>query len=396
MGFEWQTLDQAAATLEVNTDTLQQWINEQRAPSRERNGSVEVLIEFPDDDDTADTDSPQSPEPASSEASDPGVSDAEFEAETDSSDDADPEDRAGSLEVTHQRELQLAGGMVAAWKRLADTSDHELHRSRKLGILAWSCVVLLLAGCVTIAIWATRAESDTDLVKNQLDSAKGQSSDRGLTITDLRAQITKLNATVADLNTQLRQALNRATTAEQNAQKLSELNKQLNQASTLQQQRHEREVARLELILSQNKTRIENLEKDIDAARKEVQTVNASLATSRKQFNSVNQQLIDERKDTANLRSKLDTTESNLREARKTIAEQAKTIRSLRESAAKSAGHIESSDDRFKKLQSERDNAIKQRDEAVKENKSLNDRIKSLEKQLKEAQEKLKNNPPTS
>ncbi len=78
------------------------------------------------------------------------------------------------MQLVHQRELQMAGGMVAAWQRLAESADQELARTRKLNTAAWITVgvlgIAMIAG-VGAAVWmvsdarSQRALTQADLTR---------------------------------------------------------------------------------------------------------------------------------------------------------------------------------------------------------------------------------------
>ena len=143
MAFEWQELDLAADSLGVDAATLRGWIDSGRAPSRQTNGRCEVLIELLDGGEDGGGDDAGG---ASAEA-DAGASTQTNDANSDRAGGNGSPD-AAQVDVVTGRELQLAGGMVAAWQRLAESADQELHRSRRLGALAWSTVAVLVVAAL--------------------------------------------------------------------------------------------------------------------------------------------------------------------------------------------------------------------------------------------------------
>ena len=101
MSFEWQNIDQAANTLEVDLDTLRKWIDEGQAPSRDKNGVMQVLIEFPDDDDTDDNATPEQTH-TENQNDEPEIIDGEYEEITPESE----QPPTFAIQQSHQREMQ--------------------------------------------------------------------------------------------------------------------------------------------------------------------------------------------------------------------------------------------------------------------------------------------------
>jgi uncharacterized protein HemX len=252
MSFQWQNLEDAAASLEVDAETLRKWIDEGRAPARTTDGVTEVLIEYPETGD-------QTNEPPVVEAELPGEHHA--------------------MQVVSRRELQLAGTIAAAWQRLAEQAEREVTRSRRLGALGW-CLVGALALTVGLGVYfTTRATADAEktaaLTQQRLESTEKTRDELAADKAALAAQIDKLTAELTDARAQLAAGAERVkqqadvaaalrATIDEQTKQLDELRKQL---ST------EREHAKAQ-------------QKQLDAANKQTQQ-------DRKQIDDLKKQLAE-------------------------------------------------------------------------------------------------------
>lgn len=270
MAFKWQPRDQAAETLEVDIDTLQAWIDSGHAPSRGQGDAVEVLIEFPDETDDPDGEDDEQAEPLAAE-------------EVTAGDSAGPNrgepfyggGDAGQhpIQVVSKRELQMAGGMVAAWQRLAETTDHELTRSRRWGGVAWSIVaVLVLLGGVGIG-WATHAVTDTrarhSLTEYELDRAAERSAgDRGR---------------IGELETDLSQARAEMAEAQRSAEVSDARNEELLEQNRLIQREAERRMESDAALAVSLRETVEEQRERISNLREELEEAQGELAEARRQ-----------------------------------------------------------------------------------------------------------------
>ena len=257
MSFEWLSTDDAARTLGVEVPTLNQWIESGRAPSRKQNNRIEVLIEFDEDEDDSAQSSKQSVHVESFEQVD----------------EPNPNQRSGDdapdyqqMQLVHQRELQMAGGMVAAWQRLAETADQELSRTRRLNTAGWATVATLTIAIIAGVVWGL----------NTINQARTQMQ---LTESDL-------TRTATDLDTaRQQQATQDAALLEQSAA-AAQLREQL--ASERQQ------LATTEATLAATKARAELLEAANTSLRTDTATLAETNQAAIKAVSNVNDQLLDQ------------------------------------------------------------------------------------------------------
>ncbi|QNN21163.1 hypothetical protein HED60_02370 [Planctomycetales bacterium ZRK34] len=270
MSFQWQKLEDAAASLEVDAQTLRKWIDEGRAPTRNTDGVTEVLIEFPEE--TADT------------ADEPTVVDAEIHGPDDPAAPESPEHHA--LQVVSRRELQLAGTVAAAWQRLAEQAEREVARSRRLGTLGWCLVAALALGAGLGVYFATRATADAEktaaLTQQQLESTEKTRDDLITDKSALTGTIDKLTADLTDAKAQLAAGAERTkqqadvatalrATIDEQSKQLTDLRKQLDE---------------LRKQLNTERDQNKSLNKQLDAANKQTQQ-------TRKQIDDLKKQLAD-------------------------------------------------------------------------------------------------------
>jgi hypothetical protein len=295
MALEWLPRDEAARTLGVGIDALQAWIDDGRAPTRTQDGQVQVLIEFTD---TSADDGP--PEAGAGNGHDGAAPRAH--AETVVIDDGPTERdapgrgrREDRVTVVDERQLQLAGGMVAAWQRVAESADQELTRSRRLGTVAWSLVAaLVLAGGV--GVWrATRAvssaESDLGLAQYEQKQLAGQVRSASDRATDLDAQLRKLQDESADRQAKLTQAVEKAALASSQVEKLLEQNRLLTEAGRQQSAANAKVLGTLEDRIAAQAQRITALEKALSESNTQLAALGQRLAESQEQLTETLKQL---------------------------------------------------------------------------------------------------------
>lgn len=258
MTFQWQTREQAAATLEVDPATLQQWIDQGRAPSRTTDGRVEVLIEFPDEGD-ADSHDAAEAEVVTEHASGPAVN-----------------ANAGALELVSRRELQMAGGIAAAWQRLAEQSDHELVRARRLSTVAWCVVALLTLASGGGIWWATHAtltaRNEADLTRQDLTHLTTTAEERARQIEQLSARIAAVQEQFTRAQAELAATTERAAAAA----------KQLEQAGGL----HEQTLTVMKQSAEQQRQRLSELQATLAAQRQQNDALARELQSVREQLSS--------------------------------------------------------------------------------------------------------------
>ena len=282
MAFEWQQRDQAAETLGVDTETLQAWIDSGHAPSRAHNGDVEVLIEFPDEDEEGDEPADEADADLGAEAApsaNGGAGSAAHVAEAEPI-DADEESEVGgdagvggqvgghadgrSVELVSRRELQMAGGMVAAWQRLAETAEGDLARSRRVGIIAWSLVGLLVALGGVGLWWATAAVTDSRADARHTEQQLRESGERVQTLEEhtqtLRDELTAARAQLAELRQQAQ------SSAAQN-DKLAEQQRLTREMAESRSEASQTMAATLRDTIDRQAQRLDRLERELSEAR---------------------------------------------------------------------------------------------------------------------------------
>ena len=257
MSFQWQTRDDAAQTLGVDVGTLQSWIDDGRAPSRSGKHGVEVLIEFPEENDD---------EPVEAERDAEAANVVEAAATSPSS--------GGALEVVSRRELQLAGGIAAAWQRLAEQSDHELVRARRMGAAAWSLVAAMAAVGGVGIWWGTHAtltaRADAELTRTNLSHVTGESGDQRQQIEQMSARLAQMQDEAAKQQASLAAATERSAAAA----------RQLEQA----QSQHQQVAAALNQTIDQQKQRLSDLQANLAQQRREHQSLTSQIATLQSQL----------------------------------------------------------------------------------------------------------------
>ena len=143
---KWLTMPEAAVALEISTRTLQRRISKSWYPTRcQTDGRREVL---------ADT---------------PGDTDGQV---------------ADTLVQARDRQLQLAGGTIAAWQKLADTADTQTLRSRRVAAGALSIVTVLASALLVGTWWSTKTITG---IQTALDAEKQQRVALGVQLHNLRA-----------------------------------------------------------------------------------------------------------------------------------------------------------------------------------------------------------------
>lgn len=258
MSFQWQKLEDAAVSLEVDPETLRQWIDEGRAPARSTDGVTEVLIEYPET-----PDEPDRPPVVEAEFTGAELPGAELPGEH------------HPLQIASRRELQLAGTVAAAWQRLAEQAEREVARSRRLGALGW-CLVGALALTIGLGVYfTTRATADAEkaaaLTQQQLETAEKTRDDFAADKTALAAQIDKLTAELTDLKAQLAAG-----------------------AERLKQQADV--AAALRATIDEQSKQLDDLRKQLAAERDRVKTQQKQLDVAGKQAQQDRQQIDDLKK----------------------------------------------------------------------------------------------------
>ena len=333
MAFEWQQRDQAAETLGVDVQTLQAWIDSGKAPSRLVNGQHEVLIEFPEDDPA--TENPAAEAPATgtpdTENTSPGPTAQASSASSASSGSAsgkseksgkpgksgkgegggkgkkkkkgggqreeapgagstgrrveEPEtvheinpEQSDTTELVHRRELQMAGGMVAAWQRLAESADQELVRSRRLGIVAWSLVAVLVVAGATGLWWTTRELTDArnkitstreqlTTAQDRLSEAEREQTARTERLEEMRSRIQGLQQELTKAEARLAELQERADQYASRAEELAAQNRDNRQTAEKQAESSQTAVTALRETLKEQRELISSLESRIGDAK---------------------------------------------------------------------------------------------------------------------------------
>jgi len=263
MSFQWQKLDDAAATLEVDLDTLRQWIDEGRAPTRTTDGVTEVLIEFPDES------GDHAPDEAAAE---PHIIDADFDDHTPHTPHA--------LQVASRRELQLAGTVAAAWQRMAEQAEREVTRSRRISTIGWITVALLTFLAAAGIYYTTRqtadAEKQTALTQQKLDTTTASRDELAAENKALNEKLDKLTADLNDLKTEHAAAQQRITQLE------AALNQQKQQTDDLRQT-----LSDLRSQLKSERDQSAKLNKQLDAAKKQAAQADQQITDLRKQIETL-------------------------------------------------------------------------------------------------------------
>jgi hypothetical protein len=181
MADEWLPYVEAASRLQMSTRTLQRRIANGRYQTRRRtdDGRVEVLV------------SDVTPPPSDGQVS------------------ADLSDR----------QIQLAGGAVAAWRQLADTSElritevrGDLKRSRRWAGLAWAVVVVLAGGLAVGGWWEAQQRGQLELAQAAQLAQTEKSEDLAARLTEAQQEATEAQeraSVAAQAEAQARTELNR-------------------------------------------------------------------------------------------------------------------------------------------------------------------------------------------
>lgn len=261
MSFEWQDQDRAAETLGVSVEKLKEWIDSGHAPSRTHKGKVQVLIEHVEDGE-----------------------EEEEEEEPEGAGTAGPGKGGYPLDVVSKRELQLAGGMVHAWQRLAETTEHTLSRSRRAGMLAWAIVAILALSGGAGLWWSTRevttAEARIALAEYDLEQVRQRTAEDREQIADLRAHVDRLTDELSTVLEDFLKASERASQAEVGRERLAE---QLVSAEELERERvesHRALVAALEATIGEQRERIGAMEETLQERQREAAEILARLRDS--------------------------------------------------------------------------------------------------------------------
>ncbi len=295
MSFEWQDREVAARTLGVDVATLQAWIDAGKAPSRHHSGKLQVLIELLDEGETT---AESNATPAGDNGSAAGASEhastnhATKQGASDSSaeesvapESAEPrrfQNATGSeLELISKRELQLAGGMVAAWQRVAETAGQDLTRARRVGAVSWGIVaVLLVAG--GIGLWAsTRSITDVqgrlESTKTKLDEVVSTAVEGEKTLAALQEQLRRRGDDLADANIRLATAIERSDLTKAQADKLAAQHLLTKQIADRQAETAKALTDTLSATIEENKAKLATLEKELAAARLAAQAESAEV-----------------------------------------------------------------------------------------------------------------------
>jgi len=289
MSFEWQDRDTAARTLGVDTATLQAWIDDGRAPSRTNQGRLQVLIEHLDE---------AAEEPGNHEKKNgtgtkqtasgdarAEMKDGEREAASGLGGGERVETRpAGTdLELVSKRELQLAGGMVAAWQRLAETSNQDLARARKVGTLSWSLVAALtvISG---IGLWySTKSVTDTEgrltSTQEKLTDVQRIANDTQNRAAALQEEVMKRTQELAEANAKLGGSIERANLTKAQADQLVAQHLLTTQLAQKQADTSKALFDTVQATVEEQKQRLATLEKDLAAAMKREDELKKSAAT---------------------------------------------------------------------------------------------------------------------
>ncbi len=189
------------------------------------------------------------------------------------------------LELVSKRELQLAGGMVAAWQRLAETSNQDLARARKVGTLSWSLVaVLLVAG--GIGLWSsTRSVTDAlgklDATEKNLtdaqQAAKTLAEDAARKAGLLESEVARRMQELSEANARLAATVERADLTKSQAQAFADQHLLTKQLADKQIETGKALAAALQSTIDQQKARLDELNEQIKAAAAATATLQTRL-----------------------------------------------------------------------------------------------------------------------
>jgi len=312
MSFQWQDRDAAAGTLGVDTHTLQTWIDDGRAPSRTYQGKVQVLIELLDDEpETANTDNDKSFSRRATHDADADTSSTGQSAQDKSAGDPaastkgnaqpdvheEPSEQAQrvytqaaptDLELVSKRELQLAGGMVAAWQRLAETSNQDLARARKVGMLSWSLVASLVV-ISGIGLWfSTRSVTDAqgrlESTQSKLKEVEQVADRQSKKAEDLQAEVSQRSQELAEANAKLAASIERSNLTKTQADTLVSQHMLTKQLADKQIETARSLAQALQTTIDEQKARIAELDADMKAAQQQSEMLKTKLTQSDKQM----------------------------------------------------------------------------------------------------------------
>ena len=315
MSFEWQDRDAAARTLGVDTPTLQAWIDDGRAPSRTYQGRLQVLIEHIEETDsgseatTSETKKGENSKGKTQDSHaevpprDEQVHGKPYTTEDDE-DQSQGHERAQrvhahasttDLELVSKRELQLAGGMVAAWQRLAETSNQDLARARKVGALSWS----LVAGLVIVSgvgLWmSTRSVTDAhgklEATQEKLKGVERTSEETASRATALQLEVTQRTQDLADANSKLAATVERANLTKTQADAFAAQHLLTKQLADQQIETAKALAAALQSTIDEQKTRLGELEKELAAMTTKFATAEKQNAETAQQRDTLQKQI---------------------------------------------------------------------------------------------------------
>jgi DNA repair exonuclease SbcCD ATPase subunit len=362
MSFEWQDRDAAARTLGVDSKTLQAWIDDGRAPSRTNNGRLQVLIEHLDEPDPpAAEEAPAEPEKKKQNKQQPdsmmngngerlhvepsrqrNASSRDMRHEEH---EKAPDRQTGSsaqhvratptdLELVSKRELQMAGGMVAAWQRLAETSNQDLARARKVGVLSWSLVaVMLVVGGV--GLWAstrsvTDAQGKLESTQEKLNSAERAVADTQARAAALQAEVSQRMADLAEANARLSATIERINLTKSQADQLAAQHLLTRQLADKQADTSKSLAETLQGTIDDQKQRIAALEKDLAGARQLAADLTSNMTAMQKKEEAQKAALEDVTKQRDAMRKQVDQLTSDHAAATKMIDDLKKEMAAIR------------------------------------------------------------------
>lgn len=283
MSFEWQDRDAAARTLGVDSKTLQAWIDDGRAPSRSFQGRTQVLIEHLDDAaaEEAAPDQPSAGGGSADAAKAVGHGEAAA-AEPEPAQRVHAQPASTDLELVSKRELQLAGGMVAAWQRLAETSNQDLARARKVGALSWSLVgVLVVLGGIGLW-WSTHSVTDTQgrlqSTQEKLVDVERSASDSQSRAAALQAELNQRALDLADANSRLTATTERANLTKSQADAIAAQHLLTRQVADRQAETAKALIETLQGTIDEQKQRLAAMERDLAADRQTLAKLTEELS----------------------------------------------------------------------------------------------------------------------
>ena len=377
MSFEWQDREVAARTLGVDVATLQAWIDAGKAPSRLHSGRLQVLIELLEEETTSTNESnaasatsapgdarasTSTQASAAAESGKPANTTADAGVSAEAGQSRRVETVGGELELISKRELQLAGGMVAAWQRVAETAGHDLNRARKLGAVSWGIVaVMLVAG--GIGLWATTrnitdVQGRLEFTKSKLDEATRTVEDGQQSLAGLQEQLRRRTDDLADANTKLATAIERSDLTKAQADKLAAQHLLTKQIADRQAETAKALADTLSATIEEQKAKLAALEKDLaavrltaqaeaaetrkretDASKRELE-LTGKLSASEKQAEALTRQITETTAQLDSLRKQVQQLTAVNSDAAKKIDELQKQLQATKEQAGKSKSAV--------------------------------------------------------